>query len=118
MYKTIPVLRDIEMGERDIKVTFRTYQGYHLEEVLIRPSAIEVKLVKGQDVILTEFSLPTTVDSASLSTNWNHDTEGEALELTISRALKTMPGLHPLRRVRRQNRVRTCALSQVKLVAG
>ena len=41
MYKTIPVLRDIEMGERDIKVTFRTYQGYHLEEVLIRPSAIE-----------------------------------------------------------------------------
>ena len=105
------------MRERDLKITFRTYQEYHLEEVIIRPSAVEVKLVKGEDVILNEFSLPTTVDSACLSARWNHCQDGDVVELTISRALKTMPGLHPRRSVRKQNR-HPSALSKVKLIAG
>lgn len=118
MYKTIPVLREIEMGSRELKVTFRTYQEYQLKEVVVRPSAIEVKLVKGQDVVRNEFALPTTVDSESLSANWSHAEDGEVVELTVSRALKTLPGLHPRGGVRKRNPGRICALSKVTLVAG
>jgi hypothetical protein len=118
MYRTIPVKREIEMGEREVKITFRTYKGYHLEEFVIRPSAIEVRLVKGEDVVLNEFPVPTTVNSTSLSANWRHVRDGEVVELTLTRALKTMPGLHPRRAVRKQNLLRGGALSKVKLVAG
>ena len=99
-------------------MTFRTYLDYHLEEVAIRPSAVEVKLVNGEDVILSEFTLPTTVDSASLSADWRYVQDGDVVELTLSRALKTLPGLHPRRAVRKQNPRSKGTLSKVTLIAG
>ena len=118
MYKTIPVFREIEIGKSEVKISLRTNQEYQIKEVVVRPSAVEVKLVKGDDVIRSEFVVPTTVDSSSLSADWSHEVDGDLVVLTLSRALKTLPGLHPRRKIRRQNHGRTSALSTVKLIAG
>ena len=118
MYKTVPVLREMEVGKTEVKVSFQTYLDYHLEEVTIRPSTIEVKLVKDSDVIVSEFALPTTIDNSCPSVNWRHVDGGDVVELIVSRALKTLPGLHPRSGVRKRNPLRNTALIRVRLVAG
>lgn len=118
MYKTVPILREIKLTKREVYVSLQTFQGYHLEEIAVRPSAIEVKLTKDGDSIFSEFALPTTIDNASPSVDWSHVDGGDRVQLTFTRALKTLPGLHPRREVRLNQLPQRGSLPRVTLAAG